>query len=271
MKTFFEFLEEQTRIYPDTPKVKQFGDDTKMKLLGKGIKPPEENPNRPVDTTGANSPFADPSVKSYTVSPDKPKVGTDDAVGKLLKQKGFDRSGKKLDARSVYHPDHEIAKRERGIISNNKISDKVPSELPKNLRDKPPERKDSVSLQRQMSGDKAPSSSSKDRLNMLRLKVDRQHAADDAKMNEPAKKSMQPKVGSLAVKQTGYPAAKKLSLAPAESQRASSGGSYKIQPGDNPTKIAQKLGLKSVKDLEAKNPGILKRAKRLKIGGTINR
>ena len=209
MKTFFEFLEEQTRIYPDTPKVKQFGDDTKMKLLSKGIKPPEENPNRPVDTTGANSPFADPSVKSYTVSSDKPKIGTDDAVGKLLKQKGFDRSGKKLDARSVYHPDHEIAKRERGIIFNDKISDKVPSELPKSLRDKPPERKDSVALQRQMSGDKAPSSSSKDRLNMLRLKVDRQHAADDAKMNEPAKKSIQPKVGSLAVKQTGYPAAEK--------------------------------------------------------------
>lgn len=66
MKTFREFLEEQTRIYPDIPKETQFGDATKMKLLSKGIKPPEANPNRPADTTGANSPFADPSVKSYT-------------------------------------------------------------------------------------------------------------------------------------------------------------------------------------------------------------
>jgi hypothetical protein len=66
MKTFREFLEEQNRIYPDILPKKQFGDDTKMKLLGKGIKPPEANPNRPADTTGANSPFADPSVKSYT-------------------------------------------------------------------------------------------------------------------------------------------------------------------------------------------------------------
>lgn len=83
-------------------------------------------------------------------------------------------------------------------------------------------------------------------------------------------KKLEPKVGSLAVKQTGYPAAKKPNLAPAESQRASSGGSYKIQAGDNPSKIAKNLGI-TLKDLEAKNPGILKRAKRLKIGGTINR
>lgn len=67
MKTFFEFLEEQTRIYPDTPPKKQFGDDTKMKLLGKGIKPPEANPNGPADRTGANSPFADPSVSKVRV------------------------------------------------------------------------------------------------------------------------------------------------------------------------------------------------------------
>lgn len=269
MKTFLEFINEETfqqqiaRMRTDNATFKASVD---AKSRPKKPVPPD------IFTGSRHSDGKTVQVSNQqTVTPDKPMVGKDDAVRKLLKQKGLDSSSKGTDSRSVYHPDHETAKRERGIISNNKISDKVPSELTKNLRDKPPERKDSVSLQRQMSGDKAPSSSSKDRLNMLRLKVDRQHAADDAKMNEPAKKSMQPKVGSLAVKQTGYPAAKKPNLAPAESQRASSGGSYKIEPGDNPTKIAQKLGLKSVKDLEAKNPGILKRAKRLKIGGTINR
>lgn len=261
MKTFFEFLEEQTRIYPDTPKVKQFGDDTKMKLLGKGIKPPEENPNRPVDTTGANSPFADPSVKSYTVSPDKPKVGIDDAVGKLLKQKGFDRSGKKLDVRSVYHPDHEIAKREAGVTSGNKIQDRVPQEKPAIK----PAAVAPAKVQRPFP-DKAPEKQFGQDTKMKLLKLNRRIDSDTVKVNKP-----EPKIGSLVNKQSGYPAAKKPSLAPAESQRASSGGSYKIQPGDNPTKIAQKLGLKSVKELEAKNPGILKRAKRLKIGGTINR
>lgn len=42
---------------------------------------------------------------------------------------------------------------------------------------------------------------------MKLLKIDRKISADIAKMDEPAK--VQPKVGSLAVKQTGYPAAKK--------------------------------------------------------------
>ena len=94
MKSFFEFLNEQARIFPDTPKVAQFGDDTKMKLLSRGITPPEQNPNRPVDTTGANSPFADPNVKS--VSPDKPLIGKDNAVKKALAAKGYDASGKKV-------------------------------------------------------------------------------------------------------------------------------------------------------------------------------
>lgn len=44
---------------------------------------------------------------------------------------------------------------------------------------------------------------------------------------------------------------------------------YTIKSGDNPTKIASALGL-TLKELEARNPGILKKARRLKIGATIN-
>jgi hypothetical protein len=43
---------------------------------------------------------------------------------------------------------------------------------------------------------------------------------------------------------------------------------YVIQAGDNPTTIAKAFGM-SVKELEAKNPGILKKARRLKIGAKV--
>lgn len=43
---------------------------------------------------------------------------------------------------------------------------------------------------------------------------------------------------------------------------------YTIKKGDNPTKIARAFGL-TLKELEAKNPGILKRARRLQIGATV--
>jgi hypothetical protein len=79
----------------------------------------------------------------------------------------------------------------------------------------------------------------------------------------------EPKVASLVAPQSGYPAANKTTLAPAENQKASSGKLYKIQDKDNPTKIAKKLGI-SLDDLEKKNPGLIKRAKRLKIGDSLN-
>lgn len=44
--------------------------------------------------------------------------------------------------------------------------------------------------------------------------------------------------------------------------------SYTIKAGDNPTTIARALGI-SLKDLERKNPGILKKARRLKVGSTL--
>ena len=114
----------------------------------------------PVDTTGANSPFADPQVKSYVVTPDKPMVGKDDAIKKLLASKGYGPSGKKLTK---------------------------PAARP--FPDMPP--------QKQFGQD----------TKMKLLKIDRKISSDTAKMNEPAK--VQPKVGSLVVKQSGYPAAKK--------------------------------------------------------------
>jgi hypothetical protein len=44
---------------------------------------------------------------------------------------------------------------------------------------------------------------------------------------------------------------------------------YVIQAGDNPTTIAKRHGL-TLKELEARNPGILKKARRLKIGAKVN-
>lgn len=44
--------------------------------------------------------------------------------------------------------------------------------------------------------------------------------------------------------------------------------SYTIRKGDNPTTIAKRYGL-SLAELEAKNPGILKKARRLKVGSTL--
>jgi len=45
--------------------------------------------------------------------------------------------------------------------------------------------------------------------------------------------------------------------------------SYVIKAGDNPTKIARMFGM-TLADLEAKNPGILKRARRLRPGQSVN-
>lgn len=103
MKTFKQYLNEVNRIFPDVAPKKQFGDDTKMKLLSRGVVPPEQNPNSPVDTTGANSPFADKTVKSYNVTPDKPMIGKNDAVKKALAAKGYDETGKKI-VKSVERP-----------------------------------------------------------------------------------------------------------------------------------------------------------------------
>jgi hypothetical protein len=117
MKTFKQYIEEANRIFPDVASKKQFGDDTKMKLLSKGIVPPEQNPNKPVDTTGANSPFADPKVKSYTVSPDKPMIGKDDSVSKALAAKGYGSTGEKMRATS--YPNVSSAR--AGMATDTKI------------------------------------------------------------------------------------------------------------------------------------------------------
>lgn len=144
MKSFSEFITEQETMGPPKP----FGHETRMKLKAKGLYAPEP---AAVDTRGANSPFADPSVKSYGGSKPKlsnpeagkqrpyitdtklkmadinrkinvgfakvktdldkldskkpaaimPKKPKDDAVGKLLASKGYDRSGKKIVKSSI--------------------------------------------------------------------------------------------------------------------------------------------------------------------------
>jgi hypothetical protein len=67
------------RIFPDVPPKKQFGDDTKMRLLSKGIKPPEENPNAQVNSNNNNTNKEVPKpVSSYPdVRKARSGVGTD--------------------------------------------------------------------------------------------------------------------------------------------------------------------------------------------------
>lgn len=67
---------------------------------------------------------------------------------------------------------------------------------------------------------------------------------------------------------TGFPAARaQPSKAPIPKARPRA-ESYTIRKGDSPEKIARMHGM-SLKELEAKNPGILKRARRLKIGSKV--
>jgi LysM repeat protein len=169
MKKLRDILE-QKRSFPDVAAEKQFGDDTKMQLLGKGIIPPEENPNRKVDTTGANSPFADPSVKSYNVTPDKPLVGSDDAVGKLLALKGYSRTGEKPNENS-----------------KRNFPDRPPA---------PPTMQDKLNMMR-MDSDVS--------FDRFRQKMD----ASLKKSIPSSVSKLEPKVGSLVATQSGYPAAEK--------------------------------------------------------------
>lgn len=118
--------------------------------------------------------------------------------------------------------------------NSKKIQDRVPQEIPRSDLDKAPERKNSVALQRQMSGDKslAPQTM-QDKLNMMNLKADVDYkrfadkqekdfqtamqASQNKKLapasNEKApvdKTKLEPKVAARpVVTQTGYPAAEK--------------------------------------------------------------
>ena len=126
--------------------------------------PPITPKSEPVDTTGANSPFADPSVKSYTpVTSDKPMIGKNDAVAKALAAKGYTRTGEKVNSGSS----------------------------------------------RQFPDQPNKTNTMQDKLNMMRLGTDQWHKNFKKKMDEPKPPAPSVKVGSLAVKQTGYPAAEK--------------------------------------------------------------
>jgi LysM repeat protein len=186
-----------------------------------GTEPPTSlKDTRPVDFTGSrHSDGTTVAVANQVVTPDKPLVGKDDAVGKLLASKGYGRSGEKL-------PNPLQGKLDAFRKSENDYHDKFAKDMNTKF----------------------------------------QQAS--TKPTKPESKP-EPKVGALVAPQSGYPAAKKETLAPAENQKASSGKSYKIQDNDNPTRIAKKLGM-SLAELEKKNPGLLKRAKKLKIGGSLN-
>lgn len=157
MKTFKEYMSEETR----DQKFARIRSDAAA--FGKEIDAKRAAKQEPTDifTGSRHSDGKTVQVKNQqSVTPDKPLVGKDDAVKKLLASKGYGPSGEKLTKPAT-----------------------------RAFPDMPP--------QKQFGQD----------TKMKMLKIDRKIAADTEKMNEPAK--MQPKVGSLAVKQSGYPAAKK--------------------------------------------------------------
>jgi hypothetical protein len=65
------------------------------------------------------------------------------------------------------------------------------------------------------------------------------------------------------------PEAPAAAVAPPKPRMKPPATEYTIQAGDNPTTIAKRHGL-TLKELEARNPGILKKARRLKIGAKVN-
>jgi LysM repeat protein len=64
---------------------------------------------------------------------------------------------------------------------------------------------------------------------------------------------------------TGFPAATARPPKPTPRPRPDS---YTVKAGDTPSEIARAMGM-SLKELERKNPGIIKRARRLKVGSKV--
>lgn len=178
MKTFFEFIKEdlesdlsayQKKKQTEPSRPNPFAkDDSATSNLNRNLirkDPPITTKIKSVDTTGANSPFADPSVKSYNpVTTDKPMIGKSGAVAKALATKGYERTGEKVKS-----------------VSSRPYPDQ------------------------------SQQSTMQDKLNMMRLSADKWHENFKKKMNgvTPVPEKLPVKVGSLAVKQTGYPAASK--------------------------------------------------------------
>jgi predicted component of type VI protein secretion system len=98
----------------------------------------------------------------------------------------------------------------------------------------------------------------------------RTNALVDAILNAPAAPPAQPRNAPSGMGYTPdlpkpQPAA---AVAPPKPRLRPKPEAYTIKAGDNPTKIAKAFGM-SLKELEQKNPGILKKARRLKIGATV--
>ena len=153
MKTFREYMSEETR----DQKLARIRSDAAA--FGKEIDAKRAVKKEPADifTGSRHSDGKTVSVSNQQkVTPEKPKIGTDDAVEKLLASKGYSRSGEKMRATS--YPNVRQARAGTATDTKFKIADIA------------------------------------------------------KKINTPSTKqsqTVQSKVGSLAVKQTGYPAAKK--------------------------------------------------------------
>lgn len=257
---------------------KPFGSSTKSK--------PDVSQPSSVDYTGSRYDLGggqsiDPSSISNKPIARPDKAYTSGKFNTALAAAGYDQSGKKITAipkqTGVEKANISLPSKPKKIVATyvahpdytTKMQDRVPGTYRSSkddMKKASPSKEYSGSSypnMRQAKGSKSVGTDTNIKFANIMKKIN----IPSSIQKEPAVK---PKVGSLAVSQSGYPAAKKTQLAPAETQKASSGGSYKIKSGDNPTRIAKSLGM-TLDQLEKKNPGILKRARRLKPGETVNR
>lgn len=280
MKTFFEFMTEQAAAHVGQDQVQQKRLEIQRKLeTGFGAV------NKDLKQMNISSmPAADRKSNTPSIS-NKPIVKPDKAYtsgnfNTALAAAGYDQSGKKITAipkkTGVEKADTPISykpkKVEATYVAHPDYSTKIQDRVFGTYRGPQDNDMKKASTSKEYTSSSYPNvrSAKAGMATDTKFKLANITKKINTPSTKPSEPVVKPKVGSLTVPQSGYPAAKKTQLAPAENQKASSGGSYKIKPGDNPTIIANDLGL-TLDQLEKKNPGILKRAKRLKIGDTINR
>jgi hypothetical protein len=150
-----------------------------------------------------------------------------------------------------------------------KDQSRVPETIPR--PDMAPPMQESMGLQRQMSGDMPPQPGFGDATRMRQMMLNRQIDADMAAMDAPPPQMPveAPKnpVGGMSYTPALPPPPPATATVPKPKPRPRP-ETYVVRAGDNPTKIARKLGL-SLAELEAMNPGILENSRRLKIGSSL--
>ena len=267
MKTFLEFMTEQSfsDLVASDPgfskSMKSFSKNNKITRKIQAREPaelPKFKPSErlePVDFTGSrydlgNGQTLDPSSISNKPIAKLDKAYTSGNFNTALAAAGYDQSGKKItaipkktgveradtpisykpkkvEATYVAHPDYSTKIQDRvfGTYSGDQDNDMKKASTPKEYS--------SSSYPNVRSAKAGMATDTKFKLsNMM------QKQSPTEKQIEPVEK---PKVGSLVAPQSGYPAAKKETLAPAENQKASSKVDVKVPiPKARPANLAPK-------------------------------